>query len=428
MIGGFSRFIVRTFFREINVEGRENLPQGVAVIFTPNHPNSLLDPLLMFLFEPQYCIRFVAKAPLFRIPVFGWILRKIGSIPVVRKFEADGEIDYSAFFESCVQALQKGESVVIFPEGRSLPQPFLAPLKTGPARLFFLAAARGVYPKIVPVGLNYERGATFRSCVQISIAPPIATNTLEPQGKKNLRLAVQALTEEIRGKLDAAVFQAQDYRDRELMLLLDRLYSEDQTGSWPERLPRVKRFEVSLERLRSAYPREIENLRRLLVRYERLSVRFGIDPTQNAGTQRSFKLLLQQLTGFCLAALGSIINWLPYQLVDLLTRKKDQADAATFKIVYSLFLFPAFYFLEAAAVKYIFGWISALFFLAALVPLSLFTLRFFEWRDGMAGSSGKGSLWFDPHAAQRVSDQLSRLRSRIVSEVDALASRPELRE
>src|ERR687892_1888739 len=116
MIARFARFAARTFFREIVLEGTQNLPPSGPVLFTPNHPNGLLDPILLFFLSPPFRLRFVAKAPLFKIPIFGSILRSIGAIPVVRKFEAGGNIDYSTFFAACMEALDKGDSIVIFPE------------------------------------------------------------------------------------------------------------------------------------------------------------------------------------------------------------------------------------------------------------------------------------------------------------------------
>src|SRR3990172_2287319 len=117
MIQALSRLIVHTFFREVIVEGRERLPESGPVIFTPNHPNGLLDPLMMFFLSPRFRIRFVAKAPLFKIPVFGSILKSMGAIPVIRRMDAAGEVDYTTFFSSCVEALERGDSIVIFPEG-----------------------------------------------------------------------------------------------------------------------------------------------------------------------------------------------------------------------------------------------------------------------------------------------------------------------
>ena len=124
------RLIVRTFFRKIVIDGRDNLPESGPVILTPNHPNSLLDPLILLTLPRRYQIRFVAKAGLFKIPQLGWLMRRIGAIPVVRRMDAEGKVDYEAFFSSCVKTLAAGESIVIFPEGQSLPQPHMKSLRT----------------------------------------------------------------------------------------------------------------------------------------------------------------------------------------------------------------------------------------------------------------------------------------------------------
>ena len=176
MLIKFFKLIVRTFYREIKVKGLENLPESGQAIFTPNHPNALIDPLLLSLL-PSICrIRFVAKAPLFKISMLGWIMRKIGAIPVIRRFEADGEVDYQAFFTSCVDSLASGDSIAIFPEGVSLSQPRMSIIKTGAARLFFLAREKDINIPIVPIGLNYEYGSIFRTSVVMWIAKPLETD------------------------------------------------------------------------------------------------------------------------------------------------------------------------------------------------------------------------------------------------------------
>ncbi len=141
MLLKFLRLIVLTFFREIVIKGQDHLPQSGPVIFTSNHPNALIDPLLLLYLPPQYRIRFVAKAPLFKIPLLGWLMRRIGAIPVMRRLDVKGNVDYETFFASCVDTLAAGDSIAIFPEGRSLPQPYMTSLRTGAARLFFFACA-----------------------------------------------------------------------------------------------------------------------------------------------------------------------------------------------------------------------------------------------------------------------------------------------
>lgn len=423
MFENAAKLIVKVFFREIVVEGSEKIPGG-PVIFAPNHPNSLLDPLLIQLLSDDRSIRFVAKAPLFKIPVFGGILRRIGAIPVVRRFEAAGQVDYSDFFAACVSALQTGDSIVIFPEGRSLPQPYMAPLKTGPARIFFMAREKGIPVNVIPVGLNYERGMIFRSSVQISVSAPMNLAVFEEQQRNDPKEAVHELTAKIGEVLAENVFQAESYRDRELMLLLERLMAqEDSADSWSDRLDRLKGFETALRKLRQTNPEEIEKLRRLLARYQTLALEFGVDPVTESTSHRSSWLTrISQIAGVLIASVGVVLNWLPYRLVAVLVSGKDESEAATFKVLYGLFLFLIFYAGEAWAVTHYFGWLPGLLFSIAVVPLSYFTLRFFEWRSEVVRGR-KGSLWFGGSAARRVSDSLNRLRARILSEADALASR-----
>ncbi len=420
MISKLVRFAVRTFFREVLIEGSDHLPSGGPAIFAPNHPNGLLDPMLLFFISHSFRLRFVAKAPLFRIPLFGALLRSMGAIPVVRKFEASGEVDYNAFFSSCVDALAAGDCVVIFPEGRSLPQSYLAPLKTGPARLFLQARSRNIISKIIPVGLNYEKGTTFRSRVLICVAPPVDTSAAERI--ENTSAAVRQLTTDLSDSLEKHVVQAETYRERELMILLERItLSQKREYTELERFSRLKGLEDGLVKLREKASGEIEALRNLLSRYERLCETYSIDGHARPAS-KSF--VLPAIAGAALAIPGWIFNLLPYQLIALLIKvtRRDASDIATFKVIYSLFLFPLTYVAEALLISRftapVFAWLFALL----IIPLSYFTLYFLEWYDRHFA----GSLWFGYQ--KRVVHQLDRLRKRILAQMEKLASHPELQQ
>jgi glycerol-3-phosphate O-acyltransferase / dihydroxyacetone phosphate acyltransferase len=419
-----SRTIVKIFFREIIIEGKENLPESGPILFTPNHPNALLDPLLIQAFASEFKVRFVAKAPLFKVPIFGSILRAIGAIPVVRKIDVNTDVDYTQFFSACVDALKQGDSIAIFPEGRSLPQPFLAPMRTGPARLFFLAHGHSVKLHIVPVGLNYEQGSIFRSSVQISIAPEIVTKPFEEQYKEDAIAAVRNLTDEIGRVLDRYVFQAETYRDRELILLLDRLYSEEDkpASSWAERLDRLRIFGSAIDDLRNTHATEINNLRHLLSRYHRISKIYRIDPSNVNPRKPSLGLFLMNSLGLILAAAGWLLNIVPYKLTDLVVRllRKDESEAGTFKVLFGLILFPLSYLIEGWLIHRWFGWLATLCFAILIVPLTLFTMHFFEWREEIRVAGGNVLVEFGSRA--RAITQLDRLKNRIVNEVDQLAT------
>jgi glycerol-3-phosphate O-acyltransferase / dihydroxyacetone phosphate acyltransferase len=401
MIAGFARFAAQTFFREIVIEGRENLPATGTVLFTPNHPNGLLDPMLMFFLSPEYDLRFVAKAQLFKIPIFGWILRSLGAIPVVRKFETDGAVDYSPFFARCVDALSEGGSIVIFPEGRSLPQAYLAPLKTGPARIFLLARERGVHVSIVPVGLNYEQGTTFRSRVLVSVGPSLNETSL----------SARDLTAKLNSLLQQHVVQAQSYQERELMILLERISSERSDDDFAEGFSRLKNFEQALVVLRDKASKEIETLRILLQRYSRLWRQYrAVEDSMQ--TNRLWVLLCAVI-----ALPGWLFNFLPYHICDRLIRltRKDASDAATFKVIYSLFLFPGFYILEGFVLHHYWGGPAALCFAVLILPASYFTLYCMDWYEQ------RGAIFIKPH--KKATLQLKRLRERILIVLNSLAAK-----
>src|SRR6266849_10211817 len=83
-IRGILRIALRVYFRRIEVTGLENVPRDSPVIFVLNHPNALVDPAFLLCLAPRR-VAFVAKAPLFRMPVIGYLVRALDSLPVYRR-------------------------------------------------------------------------------------------------------------------------------------------------------------------------------------------------------------------------------------------------------------------------------------------------------------------------------------------------------
>jgi glycerol-3-phosphate O-acyltransferase / dihydroxyacetone phosphate acyltransferase len=422
------KLIIKTFYRDISIKGLENLPPSGPLIFTPNHPNALLDPLLIFSFPQNYPVRFVAKAPLFEIPVLGWIMRRIKAIPVIRRFEADRAVDYNAFFASCLEALTAGESIVIFPEGRSLPQSRIGSLKTGPARLFFLALEKGVDVRIVPVGLNYEHGSIFRSSVVISVAPPIGADAFIEVYKRSQREVVNELTAEIGRKLSEHVLQTENYQDRKLMNLLERIYRDKQeTSSWRERFERLKIFENGLNVLRKSSSHEIEQLRHMLSRYKRL-LDLSLIRYDGSSSKGCFNLQVFFITiaGLPLASLGYLFNFIPYRLCNIILysfKWVDEATMATFKVAYSLVIYPLFYLGEGILIHRLFGWNFSISFAIGIIPLSYFTIFYFERLYDAGFGIPVSSKWLKKILLRRLSKRLYELRNQINKRMDNLSSR-----
>src|SRR5687767_1156945 len=121
-----------TWFRW-HIEGLENIPREGAAILAINHI-AYLDPLAAayVVDRVKRVPRFLAKSELFDDKRIAWILRGAGQIPVKR-----GSANAPMALDSAVSALEKGQLVVIFPEGTITRDPDLHPMeaKTGLARL-----------------------------------------------------------------------------------------------------------------------------------------------------------------------------------------------------------------------------------------------------------------------------------------------------
>lgn len=117
------------------------LPEGPAV-YASNH-ESLLDPWALFVAIPR-SLRFVAKAELFQVPVFGWYLRLAKFVEVDRRNHARAV----ASLKKAGGIVRAGISIAVFPEGTRSTSGKILTFKKGP---FALAQEAGV--PVVPVAI-----------------------------------------------------------------------------------------------------------------------------------------------------------------------------------------------------------------------------------------------------------------------------------
>src|SRR5438445_2719335 len=175
------RVVLRIFFRRIEVTGVERVPSEGPVIFVLNHPNGLIDPAFLLCLAPRR-VSFLAKAPLFRMPIVGAVARAFEAIPVHRRQDTGADLRKNAeTFEAARAVLVRGGTIAVFPEGTSHSDPKLRPLKTGTARIALGAAAAlppNLILQIVPVGLYYRAKQTFRSAPLLHFGTPFGVERI----------------------------------------------------------------------------------------------------------------------------------------------------------------------------------------------------------------------------------------------------------
>ena len=126
--------------------GLENVPEDGNVVFVCNH-QSHFDAMVNFAHLRKHT-RYVAKAELFKIPVFGRAMRRAGNIPVQRT----GGADDKARLSEAVTAVRERVSVLFFAEGTRSPDGELKPFKKGAATLAIQAQV-----PVVPMALSGTR-------------------------------------------------------------------------------------------------------------------------------------------------------------------------------------------------------------------------------------------------------------------------------
>jgi len=112
MIYSFLRVILRILFKlifRLKVIGKENVPDSGPVVLCANHTSNLDPPILGTPLDRE--VHYMAKAELFQIPVFGFILTKLKAFPVKRGGVSKESIRHS------MKLLQEGKMLCIFPEG-----------------------------------------------------------------------------------------------------------------------------------------------------------------------------------------------------------------------------------------------------------------------------------------------------------------------
>src|SRR4051794_25210731 len=107
------RFIVVSTFAGLwnrtSVEGAEHVPPTGAFVLAPVHRSNMDTPYAAATSRRR--LRFMGKDSLWKNPLSAWVLSALGGFPVSR-----GTIDREAL-RRCLEVLQSGEPLVVFPEG-----------------------------------------------------------------------------------------------------------------------------------------------------------------------------------------------------------------------------------------------------------------------------------------------------------------------
>eukprot|EP00877_Chromochloris_zofingiensis_P010183 jgi/Chrzof1/5418/Cz16g02090.t1 len=159
-------------FYSVQIIGKENLPSSATpVVYVANH-QSFMD--IYSLFHLQRPFKFISKTSNFLIPIVGWSMFLTGHV-MLNRVDRKSQLEC---LKTCIMLLNKGASVLFFPEGTRSKDRKMGGFKKG---AFSVAVKAGV--PIVPITLvgtgdvmpNGQEGQMYPGQVNIIVHPPIQT-------------------------------------------------------------------------------------------------------------------------------------------------------------------------------------------------------------------------------------------------------------
>jgi 1-acyl-sn-glycerol-3-phosphate acyltransferase len=390
-----ARFWIWFFFERVEVRHPERVPCMGPVLLCINHPNNLIDSLLIGSVLSRK-VHYLATAALFRNPLMSRFLVALGVIPVYLKADDPDKLDRNTeMFAACDEAFEGERLIAIYPEGTTRADVHVQRIKTGAARIALGYEAHA--PRrltVVPVGLSFEARERFRGRVLVSFGEPVAVSSYLAVYREEPAKALHALTTAIQWAMEREVVHVARIDAAALARAMEELYRGDlECELWEERGlvgRRIDPFGLSqsiadaVEHFRKQDPERIERLWQRILGYHAglAAYRLGDEAVRprvegTADRQRVARSW-QTIVGLPLFAYGAAANFLPYYLPRWLATRmsRRQTDYATTRLLASVAAFPLFWALETSLVGWAAGLRWALVFFLSLPLGGLIAYRY----------------------------------------------------
>ncbi|MEM9836233.1 MAG: 1-acyl-sn-glycerol-3-phosphate acyltransferase [Bacteroidota bacterium] len=206
-----ARYVLRYYYRHIDITGLENIPTNGPVIFAANHPTAFIEPCILACFQERE-LHFLARGDLFKNRLATWALHRLHILPVFRLQDGGyGKLkeNYQTF-AACNRALSAGKAVMILAEGRCIHEKRLRQIRKGTGRIALssLAADPNLSDiPIVPIGVNFTHPDKMRSTVMIRCGAPLSTRQYLADYQQTENIGVRKLTDDLRKALSPLVIQ-----------------------------------------------------------------------------------------------------------------------------------------------------------------------------------------------------------------------------
>jgi 1-acyl-sn-glycerol-3-phosphate acyltransferase len=396
--------MLKTYFRSIEVVGRERIPREGPAIVASNHPNSTIDPFVVGSLAGRK-VNFMAMSAFFERRPVAWLLARCGVIPLHRRQDDPTKMGQNiSAFEAAFQALERREAIGIFPEGVTHDDLRIRKIKTGAARIALEAEAKNDFRlavRLVPVGLNYLAKTRFRSDLLIKVGEPIEARAYQEAYRQDPQHGVRAMTAELQHRLEALIVNLEDPGLERLQRALEAIYlarlrevaslGGQRTGiaedfTWRKMIADCVNYYARHE------PERVRAIGAQVERYYRLARRLRVggwlpsgQPSRQVFWLTWARMAVLGILGLPIALYGIMNNYIPYRIAKLAGMRnpyyRDHGDKTKISI-YSLLAgavaFLVFYLTQGWLVWFHFGGRNAIIYLLSLPPSGFLALAYTE--------------------------------------------------
>ncbi len=409
------------FFRRRIMKNVDNIPEKGPTILVANHPVTFLDPLLVAVATDRP-VHFLAKGAMFKNKLIRIIFKAFKMIPIYRAQDNPGDMSKNQdTFRFCYEHLEEGGLVLIFPEGISVTDRTLKPLKTGVARIALGAEEQNDFNlgvQIVPIGLTYEAPHQFRKDVLVNVGKPIQMKQFEGQYVADQRNTVRQVIAEIGTQLTTLALNLETRSETKVadFLLVENARKD---MSFDQNVEEVKEVIQKMKKENFESSELLDKVHEVVKKKEAMGLA-GVSIEEDYSLLKETAIFLTTLlVGIPMMLYGFVHNALIYYLSPIIARKISKEYeyqgpiTMSAGMVLGLVLYP------------LFGWgmfeLTGNFWIAMLymvsIPLSgLITYGFYEQFD-LLKSQWKLMVLFNKkrsQVAQLISDKqqvMSRLES-----------------
>ncbi|MDD2635359.1 MAG: 1-acyl-sn-glycerol-3-phosphate acyltransferase [Bacteroidales bacterium] len=391
----YVRFMHNLFYKDIIVEGKQNVPKEGPLFFAPNHQNALMDPLAV-LFSVNKQVVFLARSDIFKKGLLSKFLVFLKILPVFRIRDGKENLTNNDLtFEIASKVLENKQNIGIFPEARHTNKRRLLGLKKAIPRLAFMAEEKNDFnlnTRIVPVGIYYSKYNRMRSILHVRYGVPIQVSDFKNEYLENSQKGMASLRKAMDEAIRPLIIDIRSIELYDTYESIRRLYVKNLIRRFKfGKLTQINKFKAdkitikALELYEKDHPEKMPEIKQKVEEYEALKSKYKLsDQSIEKPFLSLFRILLNtfilfiSLPAFIYGLVNNVFAYFPPKIFVL--QIKDKQFHSSVKFGWAIFVIPIIYAIQILIVALIVPKVwMVLAYAIALPVFGLIARVLFEW-------------------------------------------------